>query len=274
VAGTSSYPGALDNFSALSPTNLGDNDSTGRNHGERHDDLEAAVEAVQAELGINPAGTAATVVARLDNLPTLSDATPQALGTAAAGTASAASRSDHVHAEPDLSAYVPNSTVTAKADLLVASASATVDNLAVGTDDQYLVADSGETLGLKWATFPATPVTIGVACSDETTDLATGTAVVTFRMPHAMTLTGVRAGVTTAPVGSTIIVDINEAGTTVLSTKLSIDASEKTSTTAASAAVISDSALADDAEITIDIDQVGSTTAGAGLKVWLIGTKA
>jgi hypothetical protein len=38
--------------------------------------------------------------------------------------------------------------------------------------------------------------------------------------------------------------------------------------------VISDSALADDAEITIDIDQIGGTVAGAGLKVWLIGVRA
>jgi len=93
-------------------------------------------------------------------------------------------------------------------------------------------------------------------------------------MPFAMTLTGVRANVNTAPTGSTIIIDINEGGSTILSTKLSIDASEKTSTTAASAAVISDAALADDAEITIDFDQVGSTIAGKGVKVTLIGTRA
>ncbi len=115
---------------------------------------------------------------------------------------------------------------------------------------------------------------IQLACSDETTALTTGTAKVTFRMPYAMTLTAVRASVTTAPTGSTLVVDINEAGSSILSTKLSIDASEKTSTTAATAAVISDSALADDAEITIDIDQIGSTIAGAGLKVTLIGTRA
>jgi len=119
----------------------------------------------------------------------------------------------------------------------------------------------------------ALPIEIGLACSDETTALTTGTAKVTFRMPCAMTLTAVRATLTTAPVGSTLIVDINEGGTSILSTKLSIDASEKTSTTAATSAVISDSSLADDAEITIDIDQVGSTTAGAGLKIWLIGTR-
>jgi len=101
------------------------------------------------------------------------------------------------------------------------------------------------------------PWEIQLAASDETTALTTGTAKVTFRMPWAATLTSVRSSVTTAPTGSTLIVDINEAGATILSTKLSIDASEKTSTSAASAAVISDSALADDAEITIDIDQVG-----------------
>jgi hypothetical protein len=113
-----------------------------------------------------------------------------------------------------------------------------------------------------------------IACSDETTDLTNGTAKVTFRMPTAGTLTAVKATVTTAPVGSDLIVDINEAGTSVLSTKLSIDDGEKTSETAATPPVISDSALADDAEITIDIDQVGSGTAGAGLKVTLYVTRS
>lgn len=117
------------------------------------------------------------------------------------------------------------------------------------------------------------PVEIGIAASDETTDLETGTAKAAFRLPHAMTLTAVRASVTTAPTGANLVVDINEAGTTVLSTTLSIDAGEKTSATAATPAVISDSALADDAEITIDIDQIGSTVAGTGLKIWLIGTR-
>jgi hypothetical protein len=111
------------------------------------------------------------------------------------------------------------------------------------------------------------------ALSDETTALTTGTAKLTWRTPYAITVTEVRASVNTAPTGSTIIVDINEGGSTILSTKLSIDASEFTSTTAASAAVISDTALADDAEITFDIDQIGSTIAGKGLKVSIIGRR-
>lgn len=114
-------------------------------------------------------------------------------------------------------------------------------------------------------------VEIGVAISDETTAITTGTAKITFRMPSAMTLTAVRLSLTTVSSSGTPTVDINESGTTVLSTKLSCDASEKTSTTAATAAVISDSALADDAEITIDIDTAG--TGATGAKVWLIGTR-
>ena len=99
-------------------------------------------------------------------------------------------------------------------------------------------------------------------------------AKVTFRMPYAMTLTAVRASLSTAQAsGSIFTVDINEGGTTILSTKLTIDNTEKTSTTAATAAVISDSALADDAEITIDIDQIGNGSA-KGLKVTLIGYRA
>jgi len=113
-----------------------------------------------------------------------------------------------------------------------------------------------------------------VAVSDETTDIEAGTAKVTFRMPRAVTLATVRASVATAPVGRVITVDINDGGTTILSTKLTIDAGEKTSTTAATPPVISDTALADDAEMTIDIDTVGSSTAGAGLKVLLRGTIA
>jgi len=113
-----------------------------------------------------------------------------------------------------------------------------------------------------------------LAASDESTALTTGTGKVTFRMPYAMTLTGVRCSLTAAQEsGSIFTVDINEGGTTILSTKLTIDNTEKTSTTAATAAVISDAALADDAEITIDIDQVGDGTA-KGLKITLIGTRA
>ncbi len=113
---------------------------------------------------------------------------------------------------------------------------------------------------------------IQVAVSDEGTALTAGTAKLTFRMPRALTLSAVRASLTVAQTsGGTLTVDINEAGSSILSTKLTIDNGERTSTTAATAAVISDAALADDAEITIDIDTVGDGTA-KGLKVLLVGS--
>jgi hypothetical protein len=117
------------------------------------------------------------------------------------------------------------------------------------------------------------PVTIGLACSDETTAITASTSVLSFRMPHAMTLTGVRASLRTAAATGTFTVDINEGGTTILSTKITIDATEKTSVTAAVAAVISDAALAADAEITVDVDDDASGDA-TGLKIWLIGTRS
>jgi hypothetical protein len=156
----------------------------------------------------------------------------------------------------------------AAGDLAYGTGANTAARLAIGTTRQVLKVNSGATAP-EWV---ADLTHIAIACSDETTALTTGTAKVTFRMPYAMTLTDVRASVTTAPTGGTLLtVDVNEGGTTILSTKLTFDASEKTTTTAATARVISDASLADDAEMTIDIDAVGSTIAGAGLKVYLIG---
>lgn len=118
------------------------------------------------------------------------------------------------------------------------------------------------------ATFPEVLI---IAVGDETTTITTGTAKTTFRMPFAMTLTAVRGSLSTASSSGTPTFDINDGGTTILSTKITIDANELTSTTAATPPVISDTALADDAEITIDIDVAG--TGAKGPKITLIGTR-
>ncbi len=109
-----------------------------------------------------------------------------------------------------------------------------------------------------------------IAVSDETTALSAGTAKVTFRMPYAFTLSNVRASLSASGTGLTTV-DINEGGASILSTKLTIDSTKKTSTTAATSHAFSDTSLADDAEITIDID--GAGTGAKGLKVTLIGTR-
>jgi hypothetical protein len=162
--------------------------------------------------------------------------------------------------------------MTAAGDMVVGGASGVPARLPAGTNGHILTLVSGVPVWAANAGAGAPVVAIPIACGDETTALAVGTGKVTFRMPHGFNLSAVRASVTSAPTGQALIVDINEAGASLLSTKLSIDAGEKSSVTAATAAVISDAAIADDAEITIDIDQVGSAVAGAGLKVYLIGT--
>lgn len=114
---------------------------------------------------------------------------------------------------------------------------------------------------------------IPVVVGDETTNLTTGLAKYTFRMPFAMSVSAVRMSVNVAPVGSAIQVDVNEEGLSMFSVPPTIDAGEKTTFTAATPPVITRPNLADDAEITVDIDQVGSTTPGRGLKLWLLGTR-
>lgn len=115
------------------------------------------------------------------------------------------------------------------------------------------------------------PWSMTVAASDEVTALEVGDGKITFRMPHAVTLTTVRASLTTASTSGAVTLDVTDGGTTIFSTLLTIDQDEKTSTTAATPAVLSDTALADDAEIQVNID--GAGTDAAGLKVTFIGTR-
>lgn len=116
--------------------------------------------------------------------------------------------------------------------------------------------------------------TLGLAFSDEDTAFTVDTDVLSFQMPNfATTLTGVSVNVKTAPLGSVATFDLNEGGTSVLSTKITIDAGETTSETAATPPVISDSSIAANAIMTVDIDGVGSTYAGNGGKIWIYYTR-
>lgn len=114
-----------------------------------------------------------------------------------------------------------------------------------------------------------------LVCSDEaTTNLATGTDKCRFRMPYGFLLSEVRATVNVAQAAGTVLTfDVNKNGTSILSTKLTIDNAEFTSTTAATPPVISDAVLGDGDLVSVDIDQVGTALA-KGLKIQLIGQRA
>ncbi len=115
----------------------------------------------------------------------------------------------------------------------------------------------------------------GGAVSDETTAITTGTAKLSFSIPYAFTVIGVYATLNTASSSGTPTFDINEGGTSILGTKIVIDANEFTGGsagyqgTASGAATISDASIAANAQITVDIDVAG--TGAKGAKVILIG---
>ena len=151
--------------------------------------------------------------------------------------------------------------------------------LDVGSNDYVLTADSTTATGLAWLDSGSIKhqVALVIACSDEETAIDATGQKISFRMPYAMTLNAGTAGITgslvTAGTGANLFtVDINESGSTILSTKLTFDATETTTTTAATPVVISDTALAADSIITIDVDQLDSGGVAAGLKISLIGS--
>lgn len=119
-------------------------------------------------------------------------------------------------------AAVPESVVTAKADLLVASASGVVDNLAVGTNNQVLTADSTATLGVKWAT-PSDASLIFNAQTGTTYSLVAGdvnklvtlsnAGTITLTVPNGVFTTGQQINIQQLGAGT---VQIRNDGTTVL----------------------------------------------------------
>ena len=163
--------------------------------------------------------------------------------------------------------------LTTKGDLLTFDTAET--RLPVGlVNGQVLTVNAATADGIEWAVTSAHKPTQSfiTACSDETTDLTTGIKSY-WRTPYNFTISQVRASVTTAPTGANITVDILQNGVSILTTNITIDATEKTSTTAAIPPVILTSALTDDSIITIDIDTIGSTNSGQGLKVTIIGNE-
>lgn len=151
-----------------------------------------------------------------------------------------------------------------------------IDNIPTESSPTHLLVDNATTPGLvsKVSLNALTTESFMMACSDETTALTAGTNKVKFRMPYAFTVTEVRASLSTAGTGAQLVtVDINESGTSILSTKITIDATETTSVTAETVPVISDASLADDAEMTVDIDLIDTGGVSKGLKVSIIGHK-
>ncbi len=145
---------------------------------------------------------------------------------------------------------------------------------AADTDDVFEILNGAGTqvLALKGdGKTPGFPEAIAINVSAIDIDATTGLLKASFRIPFAMTLTQVRASAGIAPVGSTMIIDIEDSGTSIMTTnKLDI---LTTATIDDETATLTDTALAQWALVTCSIDAVGSSTAGQEIIVYLVGTR-
>ena len=88
--------------------------------------------------------------------------------------------------------------------------------------------------------------------------------------PYAGVIKAVKASVGTAPAGSSLIVDINKNGTTIFTTQANRPTIAAAATGATLAGQPSVLTFAAGDLLSVDIDQVGSGTAGSNLAVALV----
>lgn len=110
------------------------------------------------------------------------------------------------------------------------------------------------------------PYRILVGMGGDNTAVVTGNTV-TLRAPDAFTITQVRASLYAASTFGKVDIDVKKNGVTIFSTRVTIDQGEKTSVTAAVAAVLSTTAVAEDDELTIEIIDDGATASGARVAI-------
>lgn len=159
---------------------------------------------------------------------------------------------------------LPVTILDTKGDLIAATAADTAAKLPAGTNQKLLTADSTQSTGLKWQLTKD----IELKVIDDATALTTGTGKLIFAIPASLggcDLTAAHAFVTTASSSGLPTVQVRNVtqAANMLTTLITIDASEFTSYTAATAPVI-DSGNKDVA--TGDLVSIDVTVAGTGAK--------
>lgn len=153
-------------------------------------------------------------------------------------------------------------------NLVTYDASGNPAAVATGTAGQRLTSNGAGAA----PTFQSEALRVPIFFSDQSTDWTTGLKVTFTWRFGATTLSSTPIDCVTAPTGSAAQFDVKKNGTTIFGTKPTIDASETTTDTAATPAVISTTSLANGDIVTIHIDQVGSTIKGQGGVLTFVGT--
>jgi hypothetical protein len=202
-----------------------------------------------------------------------SDAVPKAVAKVGkAGTSADYSRGDHQHAlDPNLFTEQVNVQLEG-----VDKGSRQGVNFKAGSKITLTVTEDApnERVNVQIAAqTPTATITTVLTFGVEGT-LTTGTNK-TFEIvaPCTLTIVKVKAHVKTAPTGATLIVDVNKAGTTIFTNQanrptIAIGATDDDSGTP------DVTALAEGNVLSIDIDQIGSTVAGADLTLEVVCVQA
>jgi hypothetical protein len=217
-------------------------------------------EAVRDAIGIAMVGVGAISVSVDDTADTITIST-----TATVNSSDAALRDRSTHTGTQASSSIVDLTETVQ-DLVAAMVtdSATVTK---AYDDSAGTLTLTAVGGGGGGATPAVPYIF----TDARDPLTTGTG--TLKLPNAtgrtLTLKPVRVDVSTAPTGAALIVDVHKNGTTIFTTQ-----SKRPQVAAGSLFDLSDTpdvtSWADGETLTIDIDQVGSSVAGAGATITII----
>jgi hypothetical protein len=135
-------------------------------------------------------------------------------------------------------------------------------NGSAGTAGQ-LLKSQGSGAAATWYTLEEVQT---VAVAQQVDEITTGTGKFTYTWPHAnCTITRVVVSMKTAQTsGSIVTFNVRKNGSTIFSTKPTIDNNEKTTATAATASVLSVTSVTEGDEIIYDIDQCDPSTAAIG----------
>lgn len=110
--------------------------------------------------------------------------------------------------------------------------------------------------------------------TDDGTAVAAGAGKFYFDFPYPFTIEAVSGSLAVAQTsGNLLTVDVNKNGVSILSTRLTIDNGEVSSSTAATPPVISTSGMSANSRLVVDVDQIGDGTA-KGLTITILGRRA